>query len=1075
MKIILPKSILTILLLFTCTLTYSQMNADGIPFIKNYDLSLYKAGETNWSIAQDDQGVMYFGNSEVVLEYDGQNWEQIPVPGQDFIYSLATGSDGRVYVGGVDDFGIIDVAAGGKKVFKSLKDLVSDSIQVDRVWKIYFDESNVYFCTGKYIHKFSPARNVIESIKLNTKNFWTFMIDGVFYTSNYEQGLLVYKNQKFELVKGGEYFKGKDIFSLLKWSEDEFLIATHVDGLSIYNIKTGEVSDINNRKTGQITSQLLKDAHVYKGIKLNGEYFAYATMHNGVFVINKLGEIVLHLNEKNGLLGNVATNVYYTGNQEGMLWTTLTSGISSINFGSPVREFSPLYGLEGSIYGLTEYDGNYYVGSMAGVYKMIEDNEKGVSFNKIKETDGHIIYSLVNYKTPDGKEILIVASTKGVYVIKNDRALPLDLKSEATVILPSKVNPNIIYVGTASDIRKLNYENGQIIADTVNKLGSKGYVLSIVEDKNGNLWSNTLSNRQSIGNNGESKDLPETIKDKDGKFFGLNGEVYFSSDEQIYKFNFDENDFEKYEPLSKLYIKKSIKLKNFYELTDTSGLIFYDKEQVLKSELLTYSNGEWIIDSTEYRIIPSMTINSAYQDDKYLLIGGQNGFFVVNNEKIKPKYDFNALIRTIQIDRDSLIYNGAMNYFQTESTESQNIIFANEPISYNLNNIAFTYSGVFFEREEDMVYRSWLEGFENQYSNWAPDIERTYTNLKEGTYKFRVKAKNIYGVESREAIFEFEILPPWYRTWWAYMIYLVIAFVIIRISISLYTRKLQEDKKRLEKIVEERTAEIVEKNERIEKQNIAITDSIKYAKRIQNAVLPDKQTSELFEYFIYFKPKDIVSGDFYWVSHLEKQNRLLVVAADCTGHGVPGAFMSMLGTSFLNEIVAKLDVVHAEDVLNLLRENVITTLSQGIKSEEEEKQKDGMDMALASIDLKTLTLEYSGANNPLVLIRDGELIEYKPDKMPIGAYVKQHIPFTRKEIELKKNDIFYIFSDGYVDQFGGPRGRKYMKKRFKEYLFSIHEKPMAEQRQLLSEEMLKWMDGQEQIDDQIVIGMRLIK
>jgi len=324
------------------------------------------------------------------------------------------------------------------------------------------------------------------------------------------------------------------------------------------------------------------------------------------------------------------------------------------------------------------------------------------------------------------------------------------------------------------------------------------------------------------------------------------------------------------------------------------------------------------------------------------------------------------------------------------------------------------------------------------------------------------------------AVFEFEILPPWYRTWWAFLIYFIALLAVIRISTKLYTRKLQEDKRKLEKIVMERTAEIVEKNARIESQNTSITDSIRYAKRIQTAVLPNKQTSELFEYFIYFKPKDIVSGDFYWIYHFEKQNRLIVVAADCTGHGVPGAFMSMLGTSFLNEIVSKLDVIQSDVILNLLRENVIKTLSQGMKEDSKEEQKDGMDMALVSIDLEQMVLEFSGANNPLILIRDNEVFEYKPDKMPIGSYIKQNIPFTRNEIKLQKDDVFYLFSDGFIDQFGGKQGRKYMKKKFKDFLLCIHQHPMDTQNKLINEEMINWLQGYEQIDDQIVIGMRVL-
>jgi serine phosphatase RsbU (regulator of sigma subunit) len=1076
MKILLSKSILIILLFVNSTLIYSQVNADGIPFIKNYDLNLYNADAENWSVTQDHRGVMYFGNSNVIIQYDGSNWIQIPVSGQKYIYSLATGNDGRIYAGGVDDFGVLESHKGGKKVYKSLRSFVDDSIKVARVWKIYTDKSHVYFCTNHYIFKYSIGEDKpIKTIKLEKSTFWTYKIGDNFYCSNYDQGLLVYNGEKFENVKGGEFFIEKDIFSVLKWSDDELIVATPDLGLSIINIETGNIVSFNENKIRKITNAQLVDAQIYNGNRLNKEYYAFSTVYNGVYVIDKNGQVINHFNEENGLQNNLATNLYYSGDVEGILWVTMANGISSINLMSPIREFSAEDGLDGALFGLTKYNGDYYIASMKGVYKMEMNIEKGVLFKKIEDVEGKIIYALKTYEAPDGNEFLLASSIKDLYVIKNERAISLDLRVENSILLPSKVNPERVYVGTASGIWQLVYENGQIKYDSINKYGYENeYISRIVEDKDGNIWSNTLSKKQFISNDGEQLPIPKSIEDLNGIFFGLNQDIFFGTEPSIYKYNYGTKEFEIYAPLNDLYIKRGRKLRNFYPLTDTSALVYYEKNHGFTSEVLNYNNGKWIIDSTAYRIIPSISISSAFQDEDYVFITGQEGLFVANNKRVKPQYDYNTLIRSIIIGRDSLFYNGE-DYFKSEVIGNKNIIYALDPIEYHLNNIEFSFSAIFYEREEDVLYRSYLEGFDNEWSHWSNDISRTYTNLKEGTYRFHVKAKNVYGVESKEAVLEFEILPPWYRTWWALIIYLIIAFVIVRISILLYTRKLQEDKKRLEKIVEERTAEIIEKNKRIEKQNIAITDSIKYAQRIQNAVLPDKQTSGLFEYFIYFKPKDIVSGDFYWVSHLEKQNRLLVVAADCTGHGVPGAFMSMLGTSFLNEIVAKLDVVHSEDVLNLLRENVITTLNQGVKGKEEERQKDGMDMALASIDLETLVLEYSGANNPLVLIRDGELIEYKPDKMPIGAYVKQHIPFTRKEIELQKNDVFYMFSDGYVDQFGGPQGRKYMKKRFKEFLHSIHKEPMNEQRRLLNEEMFKWMDGQEQIDDQIVIGMRLVK
>lgn len=263
---------------------------------------------------------------------------------------------------------------------------------------------------------------------------------------------------------------------------------------------------------------------------------------------------------------------------------------------------------------------------------------------------------------------------------------------------------------------------------------------------------------------------------------------------------------------------------------------------------------------------------------------------------------------------------------------------------------------------------------------------------------------------------------------------------------------------------------LAEQNEKIEKQKEEITDSIKYAKRIQSAILPSAELAEeiLPEHFILFRPRDIVSGDYYWMNKVG--NKVIIVAADCTGHGVPGAFMSMLGVSFLNEIVNKNNIEQPNLILNHLRKSVKNTLGQTGK---EGEAKDGMDIALCLLDYDNMTLQYAGAYNPLWLYRNGELIEQKADKMPIGIYIREKDSFTNHEIKLQKGDTFYIFSDGYADQFGGENGSKFKSKPFKRLLANIQSKSMMEQGMILDGNFDDWRGNYEQIDDVIVIGVRV--
>ena len=276
--------------------------------------------------------------------------------------------------------------------------------------------------------------------------------------------------------------------------------------------------------------------------------------------------------------------------------------------------------------------------------------------------------------------------------------------------------------------------------------------------------------------------------------------------------------------------------------------------------------------------------------------------------------------------------------------------------------------------------------------------------------------------------------------------------------------------------IEKQKEEISKQHDLAQVQKKRITDSIQYAQRIQKAVLPPVEAFDksFNDYFILYRPKDIVSGDFYWTTR--KDNVLILAVADCTGHGVPGAFMSMLGVAFLNEIVNKIAInkhistLNADDILNQLRDMVITSLHQ---TGDQNEPKDGMDIALVIIDFEKKKLQYAGANSPLYLIRKGELMQYNPDKMPVSYHQKRDIPFTGHQVDWQPDDIIYLFTDGYIDQFGGKEGMKFMAKKFKEVLCKISTKPMAEQATILQKTFDDWRGEHNQLDDVLVIGIQL--
>jgi serine phosphatase RsbU (regulator of sigma subunit) len=263
----------------------------------------------------------------------------------------------------------------------------------------------------------------------------------------------------------------------------------------------------------------------------------------------------------------------------------------------------------------------------------------------------------------------------------------------------------------------------------------------------------------------------------------------------------------------------------------------------------------------------------------------------------------------------------------------------------------------------------------------------------------------------------------------------------------------------------------VELTEIIRKKNLNITASINYAKRIQEALLPEipaiKQA--IPEFFVFFRPKDIVSGDFYWFT--EEEDKIVIAAVDCTGHGVPGAIMSMAGSVFLKQIVNLQGITAPNEILAQLHLNINKSLKQ-----QETRNRDGMDAALCTIDKTNRIVEFAGAKNSLIYVQDGNLLELAGDNSPVGGYWNKGEAtrtYNSRKIEYYPGTMFYMASDGYEDQFGGTEGKKFMKTRFRELLLDIYHKPMDEQLQILTQTMNDWMQEEKQIDDMLIVAFRL--
>lgn len=394
-------------------------------------------------------------------------------------------------------------------------------------------------------------------------------------------------------------------------------------------------------------------------------------------------------------------------------------------------------------------------------------------------------------------------------------------------------------------------------------------------------------------------------------------------------------------------------------------------------------------------------------------------------------------------------------------------------------NVSFDISGVSFRDPDNITYKYRLLGFSDVWSDEFSSHFIQFPRLEDGTYTLEVIASKNDGTWTPEPVrFSFTIEKPFWRTW-PFIILVLVGLVAGVVSFVRYrTVKLVADKLELESLVSERTLEIQNQKEEIEKSRdeIAryakdITDSIKYAQRIQSAIFPEWESlkSVIPDSFVFFRSKDIVSGDFFFA---EKVGELRIFAAvDCTGHGVPGGFMSIVANNLLHQAVKQMGLTRPSEILDFLNEGITNTLHQ---TYEESSVKDGLDIALCTYNPKTRVVEFAGAYNPLYLFRDGKLDIYRGDRFPVGMFVGEELrSFTNNTIQLRANDVIYIFSDGFADQFGGPRGKKLKMNGFRDLLNEIHGMPMKKQEQMLALKLNGWMGDLDQVDDILVIGVRI--
>jgi serine phosphatase RsbU (regulator of sigma subunit)/outer membrane protein assembly factor BamB len=1095
--------ITSLLSLLSTGIISAQPNKNGVPIVTNYEHSLTKGSEQNWCITQDHRGIIYVGNNNKgILEYDGVEWRRISVPRDPMIRSIVTGEDGVVYVGAVSEFGYLAPSRSGNMEYRSLSDDIDqEKYPFEVVWNTHYGNGKVYFCSFNMIFVYDPSDESLTQIETPENTFFSFLIDGSLYLSAWELGMMRYENDHFVLVPGGDFFIMKGITGLVKYDESNLLIGTYEHGLFLLDIRTGAIDE---KFLNQELSEYFLRGNITH-IQAIENHFVISSLNNGVVLLSREGEASEIITEKEDLIDEDATFVYYNDRLEktSPLWITNYMGISKLETSNPFRVFNESSGFEDFVTDIKYFNGILYISTFNGLYYK-SSSPTGTQFIPVKNTEGVEIRNLLVFKPSRNRKFLIASSEFRTYIIDSRNQVsilgelirnpPDNMADQAEYAglfaVQDPDDSEILYTGK-SQIVGVRYHRGVWTEESRVNEFLKEQLTNKIIDKYGFLWTSSDNWVVRIDINEKNDPSKKFFQGANGLPSDENNRVFLDPDTKevligtrdgFYRYNYFHDTIYR-DTLHNLVLPPGKNLiMSFYQDHDKDYWYSFENESAGWSEVVAHEvdSGLQVKYDRIFQRLAKTSTDIIYSSGKnQVWFGKSDKLYHFNKAFVRiDSLPFHALIREVTLNTDSVLFYGT---YDSEALQPQ--------IKYSFNNVGFSWAAPFFEQEEEMTYSYKLEGFDEGWSAWEKTPFKEFTNLPHGSYRLLVKAQNVYGDESVPTSYSFTIQRPWYAHFLAYMAYLILGGIIVYLSIKIYTRRLKQENLRLEGIINERTTEI-------RKQKEEITDSIQYASRIQRALLPPEKLIDdhNIEHFILFKPRDIVSGDFYWMG--SKNDRLLIVAADCTGHGVPGAFMSMLGMTFLDEIVIKSEVTNTNEILDQLREHVITSLRQSGNSDRD-STKDGMDLAMISIDIPNREFQFSGAYNPLYLVRKlkrnekvklnkGEeldllrgsvhnsthlLLQIRADQMPIGISEKT-IPFKASSFKDEGYNI-YMFSDGFLDQFGGPRGKKFMSKNFKKLILELQSIPLKDQGAAMDKVLTGWMGEISQIDDILVMGLRL--
>ncbi len=1015
------------------------------------------------NIIQDKQGFLWIATEGGLSKFNGKTFFNYTVknglPGNN-ITAVCEDKQGNIWF---SVFGTALVKFDGSHFMIFDKKDGLDNLDIFSI--ICDSKGNIWIPTeGNGIYKYDGKRflNYNEQNGLTTSKFLSAAEDknGNIWFGSKNKGVCKFDGKRFHFYDGGGALDNTGVFSLCFDGKGVLWMGT--TSIGVYRMVNDKIEPffISTEISGDFIGDIVEDNR--ENIWIGTSYGVVKYDRSNVFFYS----------ENEGLSSNIIQSL--STDYEGNLWIgTAGSGLCVLK-NEAIVTFTERDGLSSNKVTLVKQlkSGEYLIGT------------NGMGVNKL-DIEG--IDRLKNDK------LLSDGVITGLYIDKNEN-IWLGKESSGLAVLKHINSPPLVSKGYSELIKKISNQT----------------ITNITGDKTGAIWISTFGGgvfkffNDSIKAFGSSNGMPGN--NFLTSFADSKGDVWFGTFQEGLV-RYDGKNIKTYSKKDGLtdntvWAICENEKGNLFFGTAEGGVVCFDGksfssisvEQGLCSDLINAllvddKNNLWV--GTD-KGVNRIGFSNSGQPNSIRYYGEYDGFrsteiahngMMVDNENIlwiatanglsryNPAYDFeNKIPPKLALTDIKLFYQDVDWPTYSDSIDAKTHLPLNLDLSYKNNHLTFNFQAL---TTNNVKYTYILENFDK---NWSPQIntnEAVYSNIPPGDYTFKVKAVNSDGYWSEDEVsYSFTISPPFWRTWWFYSLASILAIVSIIGFINWRTARLEKEKRVLEEKVDERTKELTVAHNKLSYAYQDIKDSIQYAKQIQDAILPlhEDLKKVLPDSFIFFKPRDVVSGDFYWFNI--KEEATYIAAVDCTGHGVPGAFMSMIGNTLLNEIINKQKVTEPALILGNLNDEVRKALKQDRETME---SKDGMDLAFCSIDKNNRVVQYAGARRPLYIIKNnGTFEEIKGDKLSIGGMqFEEKTTFTNHKVQLEKGDTVYIFSDGYVDQFGGERGKKYTSKRLQELLIGICKLSMKEQYKTIKDTLTTWTGDVEQIDDILVIGIRL--